>query len=474
VFGCQTGENVDNENNDNPTPTLNSITPDSANSGDEAFTLTAEGSDFINGSIIIFDGKEKTTTFVSSTQIKEEIEKADIVVENLNAVKKGENIVQVSVKNPSPGGGTSNSIDFKIYYESNYSFNEPVAISEKITMNYSQKLAFASFGSNYYAAWGNNGPNKIDIFFNVSMDGGTTWGNQTNLTNSTKDSWSPYFAIADNDKAYFVWREEGSPSVTKFMKSSDGGNTWTASKTVSNVNLSAYVPKIIWEGNSVISYIDDVDDNLNFKKSNNGGDSWFRNSYPVKGKDADSHSFIRGKNNSYYVIWQSADSNFKYSINFTKSTDNGVTWSDSKEIFPHSGGCNNFVSIAYDNKGYIYLAFSYIVQPNRYQIYFMKSKDEGNTWTNPIILSKKPKSDSNEPTVLLNSSGDLLVFWSAAYDNESGIFYSKSSDYGDNWSEPICALNRSSFSPNNFIIDKDDVVHTICWTNSKIYYSNTK
>ena len=53
----------------NPVPTITSLSPTSAIVGGVAFTLTVNGTNFVSGAVVNFNGNAKTTTFVSATQV---------------------------------------------------------------------------------------------------------------------------------------------------------------------------------------------------------------------------------------------------------------------------------------------------------------------------------------------------------------------------------------------------------------------
>ena len=89
----------------NPVPSLSSIAPTSANAGGAAFTLTVNGTSFLSTSTVNWNGSGRTTTEVSDTQLTAAITAADIAAAGT---------AQITVVNPSPGGGTSNSLDFTI------------------------------------------------------------------------------------------------------------------------------------------------------------------------------------------------------------------------------------------------------------------------------------------------------------------------------------------------------------------------
>jgi len=90
---------------DNPVPATTSLSPASATEGGAAFTLTVNGSNFIAGSVVRWNGLDRTTTYVSSTQLTASITAADIATAGT---------ASVTVFNPAPGGGISNAQVFTV------------------------------------------------------------------------------------------------------------------------------------------------------------------------------------------------------------------------------------------------------------------------------------------------------------------------------------------------------------------------
>ena len=86
----------------NPVPAVQSVSPSSIAIGATA-TVTVTGSNFVQGSTVVWNGTALTTTFVSSTQLTATIPASALNVNTGN--------VPVTVSNPSPGGGTSTSVN---------------------------------------------------------------------------------------------------------------------------------------------------------------------------------------------------------------------------------------------------------------------------------------------------------------------------------------------------------------------------
>ena len=82
----------------NPAPALTSVSPTNATTGGPAFTLTANGSNFVNGSVVRWNANSLTTTYVSATQLTAQVPASDIATSGTGSV---------IVFTPTPGGGSS-------------------------------------------------------------------------------------------------------------------------------------------------------------------------------------------------------------------------------------------------------------------------------------------------------------------------------------------------------------------------------
>jgi YVTN family beta-propeller protein len=91
----------------NPIPTINSLFPSCAPVGEHAFTLSVSGSNFVASSVVRWNGGDRPTA-VSSTRgtlLTAQIPAGDIAASGTGAV---------TVFNPTPGGGSSNTSTFTI------------------------------------------------------------------------------------------------------------------------------------------------------------------------------------------------------------------------------------------------------------------------------------------------------------------------------------------------------------------------
>ncbi len=89
----------------NPAPTLVGISPDHKAAGSAGFTVTVSGGGFATGAVVKWNGSSRTTHYVSASQLTAEISAADVA---------SAGSASVTVFNPAPGGGTSNSRSFAV------------------------------------------------------------------------------------------------------------------------------------------------------------------------------------------------------------------------------------------------------------------------------------------------------------------------------------------------------------------------
>src|SRR5208337_3907370 len=86
-------------------PVLTSLSPSSAVAGGSPFVLTLNGSNFVSGSTVLWNGGSRATTFISNTQLQTTITDLDIVTPGL---------ALVAVNNPTSAVDNSDSQTFAV------------------------------------------------------------------------------------------------------------------------------------------------------------------------------------------------------------------------------------------------------------------------------------------------------------------------------------------------------------------------
>jgi hypothetical protein len=208
-------------------------------------------------------------------------------------------------------------------------------------------------------------------------------------------------------------------------------------------------------------------DRIVVQQSGDGGETWSPGesigaNHP---KDQDKQWPALDAKNNLYVTWTQFD---KYGdtdpnchSNIMLSTSrNGKKWSDPIQISQTPGNCMDddntaegaLPAITFDGK-------IFVVWANQNKIFMDRSFDGGSMWlTNDIAIAEQPggwdlKIPGHDrcngmPVLMTDRSktryrGSLYVVWADQRngENDTDIWFTRSSNYGDNWSSPLKVNN---------------------------------
>jgi len=257
--------------------------------------------------------------------------------------------------------------------------------------------------------------------------------------------------------------------LNKYYHSENGGYSWTGGSLSSTYGVYGDPCLIVDSyGDYYYFHLSDPDgapwvDRIVCQKSTDGGQTWSNGTYMgLNGsKVQDKHWVVVDySNNNIFVTWTQFDhynsnspSDFS-NIHFSKSSDGGATWSEALRINEVSGDCldeDNTVEgavPAVGPNGELYVAWA-----GPLGLMFDKSMDIGETWLDEdIFVSDIPQGwDYSVPGIyranglpitccnLSNTpyNGDIYINWSDQRNgnNDTDIWFIKSSDGGETWSE---------------------------------------
>lgn len=317
-------------------------------------------------------------------------------------------------------------------------------------------LVYGGFGilSDTGVLAGENG-----VFLARSTDGGINWephipiivhrGAQT-LDSAFEDK---YYITCDNSPnspyrghLYVPWKRvipRDSSTQIVISKSTNRGSNWTQPLPVSP------------------------------RKSGTSEDTTFGQSFPL---------CTIGPNGEVYLVWNDGTES---SIGFAKSLDGGTSFSLPRNIVKYKPfGKTKYISgqgyrhtvkglvraEAYPSivcdvtggarNGYLYLCWSSDSIPN---VYFSRSTDGGETWSNPIIVHSDTNNDQFWQWIAIDpTNGDLAIMYLDSRNDPKNImaecYTSYSSDGGESWldrrvSDVSMDLRLNPFTENSFAGD---------------------
>lgn len=323
--------------------------------------------------------------------------------------------------------------------------------------------------------------------------------------------------------------------LDKIIYTEDGGATWKETTVTSPFGVYGdpalvsdnkgdfyffHLADPSGQGRSNEAWLDRIVVNKSKDKGATWGEGFSIGHNPPKDQDKQ-WPVISPKTGNIYVTWTqfdqygSKDPACQSNIMFSRSTNKGEKWSDPIILSQTPGDCIDDDNTAegavpaVSSDGKLFVAWS-----NQNKIFFDRSFDGGDTWLrNDLAIFEHVGGwamdipgimRSNGMPVLVcdnnpksSASGMLYLVWADQRNgkNNTDIFFSRSNNFGDNWTQPAIINNDNSgkhqFFPWVSIDHKTGFIYTIFYdrrgqegnatdvylaysTNSGISFTNVK
>lgn len=333
---------------------------------------------------------------------------------------------------------------FSAFGDVNPGFTNTIRISNAGENSTAPQLIVS--GNNVYVGWIDNNANKFDISFAKSTDGGSSFGAPINLGNPSMQGADNLGTAESSGKIYAVWQSFSSEgSDISFSMSNDGGNTFGSPAILNEEGKDSAFPQIAVSGTHVYAaWLERTQGNITnviFSKSDDNGKSFTIPTAITHHSGNSGLPQISADANDVYLLWED-NSLGNFDIFFAKSTDTGNTFGAFTNISNDAGqsGTPRMVTMGKD----IDIAWMDNA-PGNYDIMFSKSTDGGSTFSKPLDISKS-KSDAGYPELAV-SENNVYVTWTNTMDvNNYDVLFSKSSDGGQTFADPINISNNAGAS----------------------------
>jgi hypothetical protein len=291
--------------------------------------------------------------------------------------------------------------------------------------------------------------------------------NITNLTNNNADSIYGQIESFKNN-IYVVWQESVTKSLPEhnydifFIKSEDNGKTFSKAINLSNSTEFSERPQIAVSKNGIfIVWTDTINPNnkqIIFTKSEDNGKTFSKAINLSNNSKNSSNQEICVFNENVYVVWQESDENNidesnDSNIIFTSSIDSGNTFRNSVllinntiDAFPKVNSYGNNVYIMWNNEN-----------KNNSGLFFIKSSDKGKSFDEIIKISFD--NHFGESQIAVNKN-EILISWGGLLTkNIDNIHYVKSNDSGNTFTDSKTFSKKIiGFNNTNNINELHDII----------------
>ncbi|HJU35559.1 MAG TPA: sialidase family protein [Nitrososphaera sp.] len=349
------------------------------------------------------------------------------------------------------------------FAENNNSGNETTEV-QNLSNNpgFSEHPQIAAYKEKVHVAWTDNTLGNKEIFFARSIDNGTAFSETINLSNTTNTSSRNLEITAFENNVYVVWLDEdeqGNGAIL-FKASNDGGNTFSNVITIAGDldNNDITLPKVAAYGENVHITWNAADNtqeevgmtDLLYVKSSDQGNTF---SPPIKlnnNEEKVGEAQLAAYKNAVYVVWGSSPYDQVISnLFFTKSVDNGNTFSNATEVKSENfvNPSNVEIMVVASNEGngeqslppsfpssqqfsqqqqqpHLYITGQVPLSDENEEIFVAFSSDNGDTFSD-ISTNLSSNLDISECPSIATAGDSVYVVWQDRTPGNNEVLFTK-------------------------------------------------
>jgi len=320
------------------------------------------------------------------------------------------------------------------------SLTQPLAIYTSVTDAQGQPVSNPSVAVDQRGAinvvWWTKGFGEI--YFSRSTDDGKSFSKAVNISNTPLSSDHPAVAVDQKGAINVVW-DDGSvvPFAAEilFTRSTDGGQTWSTPKNISNTPTTGSTrSNIAVDSTGGISVVWLDGGRVFFTRSTDGGLTWL-DSKSVSGQYVPNGIYppalTVNKGGQIYIAWSVAGSQ----AYITRSNDGGATFTSPRPI--SEGRPTLGPSLAAGSEGTLYAVWPE-GSSGTLQVLFALSKDQGETFSPPLNISKSGNIPALESKIVVDREGGIWVVWTQMFSGGiPQVLMAYSINGRDNFSQPL-------------------------------------
>jgi hypothetical protein len=261
----------------------------------------------------------------------------------------------------------------------------------------------------------------------------------TILSNNTGDSANPNVAISGNDM-FVAWEDTTGGNREILLISSSDGQNFTTIQNLSHTTGDSLNPKLAVSGENVYLVWDDIANNgtgqIMFTKSSDNGATFTTAKNLGNSTEDSANANVAISGNNVYVVWESVNMNStagasNSEIMFARSSDSGATFTSPKSLSNNAGNsANPNVAISGNN---VYVAWE-DNSAGGTEIIVARSTNNGANFGPARNISNSP-GESFNPRIAISGNNVYIVWvdYSLGNSTKSDIMLIRSTNSGANF-----------------------------------------
>ncbi len=360
-------------------------------------------------------------------------------------------------------------------------------------------------GRIYLTYFGGTGGSIYSLFFNRSLDGGTTWLREPVRLDTpdhpkSRIGFHRLETIGDGGVSV-TWSIEGKEGQywrikeARSRRSSDSGTTWSQKPLTRKFSGGNYPVSLVGaDGALYLVWTEQTGDKANtlrLQRTAPGAGAWSKTPVDIPGPESATLSGRKSRGGGsrdaawpvlasdapgrLFVAWQQETPSGS-DIYFNQSRDGGTTWLNAPvrlNARPPEGYTARIPALVVDNAGGVYVVWEDF-RHDSIDLYLNRSMDGGATWLPEELrlTPDRPKgATSSLPFLSADRSGRLYLVWQDGREVPYTVYFNRSLDRGTTWLPHPIRLDHHG--PDTFSyamrLGHDDTghVYVVWWEGAK-------
>jgi hypothetical protein len=314
---------------------------------------------------------------------------------------------------------------------------------------------------------------------------------QADWTPAIRLTWNPSSPFVGASGSAIAVDSAGNPHVVwhafnwmssdiYYRNSTDGGATWGAKKRLTWTSALTYDPDIVIDGRDTIHVVWRSQNlmstsNVYYKASGDLGSTWTAAKKITTNASGERPRIAVDSSGNLFVVWYD-DTPGTFQIYFIKSMDNGVTWTPKERLTYSLNDCL-YSDIAVDSSGNLHLVFSLLPAAELINVIYERSTDGGEYWPLTKWLDQTSVTVAVTPAIAAGGSKVFAVWFGndASSTDPTELYFKRSTSGGLYWGSirRLTWTSGNSYDPD-VGLDSSGNPHVI-WAddtpgNTEIYY----
>jgi hypothetical protein len=280
---------------------------------------------------------------------------------------------------------------------------------------------------------------------------------------------SPVIATGAEGRLHLAYQGLQAGSNIFYRHSEDGGHTWSEETDISNTPDVSHYPSIAAAGERVaVAWLEDCRDHsgndVYLVTSPDGGKTWSKAMDVSHTPGHSAHPVVAiGPHGSIHVAWSdTTEGKKKPDIYYSSSDNGGQSWTHAIDVSKTHGVYGPPAMVVEPVSGLVHIAWADYCSGSNHDIHVIRGMQD--SWSKPRDISHT-NYRSSHPSLALAANNRLCATWLEDCTDHPGndVWYAHSDEFADHFSKPVDLSRTPGHSSDPYVVSDRQGNVVVSW-----------